>query len=220
MTHEISSYILRSMKQPVVKKEKKRIICPDDKELNPNTNRCVKKCKPGEQRDEKFQCKSAKKQLQQHKTRKSRTPSSSQSSTSSSILRISPGNMQLENAEKKLTKDDIKRILHNFIDTNHEYSALITKQSNIKDDAADVLVNYINRRTPSEYREILHRLDLLETYQREVKVDTDEELILWIVHEIMGLLLNRLRDMGRKIITKEILERFMLTNDFIKLLDE
>ena len=29
-------------------------ICPSDKELNPNTNRCVKKCKEGYERNEKF----------------------------------------------------------------------------------------------------------------------------------------------------------------------
>jgi serine/threonine protein kinase len=30
--------------------------CPDDTELNPLTNRCVKKCKPGFSRNSKFQC--------------------------------------------------------------------------------------------------------------------------------------------------------------------
>lgn len=30
--------------------------CPQDKEINPATNRCVKRCKEGEQRNEKFRC--------------------------------------------------------------------------------------------------------------------------------------------------------------------
>ena len=31
-------------------------ICPDNKELNPSTNRCVNKCKPGYQRNLDFKC--------------------------------------------------------------------------------------------------------------------------------------------------------------------
>jgi serine/threonine protein kinase len=34
--------------------------CPEGKELNPRTNRCVQKCKPGHSRNEKFQCRSSK----------------------------------------------------------------------------------------------------------------------------------------------------------------
>ena len=49
----------------VVKKTRKKIQsvkikslkrCPEDTELNPLTNRCVKKCKPGFSRNSKFQC--------------------------------------------------------------------------------------------------------------------------------------------------------------------
>lgn len=31
-------------------------LCPDDKELNPNTNRCVNRCKEGQIRNENFRC--------------------------------------------------------------------------------------------------------------------------------------------------------------------
>jgi len=31
--------------------------CPSDKDLNPTTNRCVKKCKLGFKRDQNFHCK-------------------------------------------------------------------------------------------------------------------------------------------------------------------
>jgi hypothetical protein len=37
-------------------KKQKLGKCPLDKELNPATNRCVKRCKEGEQRNEKFRC--------------------------------------------------------------------------------------------------------------------------------------------------------------------
>jgi hypothetical protein len=46
------------MKIPKEKPVKeKRISCPSNKELNPNTGRCVNKCKPGESRNENFHCK-------------------------------------------------------------------------------------------------------------------------------------------------------------------
>ena len=34
-----------------------RNLCPSDKEFNPLTKRCIKKCKPGYARDEQFKCK-------------------------------------------------------------------------------------------------------------------------------------------------------------------
>jgi hypothetical protein len=40
---------------PVPKKLSK--ICPPEKELNPATNRCVKRCEPGQTRNAKFRCK-------------------------------------------------------------------------------------------------------------------------------------------------------------------
>jgi serine/threonine protein kinase len=36
-------------------------ICPDDKELNPNTNRCINKCKNGYERNTEFKCVKTKK---------------------------------------------------------------------------------------------------------------------------------------------------------------
>ena len=41
--------------------------CPPDKELNLVTNRCVKKCKPGQTRNAKFRCVSLKTRKQRHK---------------------------------------------------------------------------------------------------------------------------------------------------------
>ena len=37
------------------------VKCPSDKEINPITKRCVKKCKEGYERDDKFKCKSVSK---------------------------------------------------------------------------------------------------------------------------------------------------------------
>ena len=50
--------------------------CPDDKELNPKTNRCVNKCPPGLSRNAKFQCRK--------KTQKIRSKSSSNRSSNRS----------------------------------------------------------------------------------------------------------------------------------------
>ena len=40
-------------KQKTGKQEK---LCPENKEINPHTGRCVNKCKPGEMRNERFEC--------------------------------------------------------------------------------------------------------------------------------------------------------------------
>ena len=52
----------KSMKRSQSMKQKKtqnitHKKCPEGKQFNPNTNRCVKDCKPGYIRDEKFKCK-------------------------------------------------------------------------------------------------------------------------------------------------------------------
>ena len=43
-------------------KTKSAKMCPGDQELNPKTNRCVKKCVDGFTRNEQFQCKKTLKQ--------------------------------------------------------------------------------------------------------------------------------------------------------------
>lgn len=48
----------KSMEEKDEKLRKK--VCPTSKVLNPLTGRCVKECKPGKQRDEKFTCKTVK----------------------------------------------------------------------------------------------------------------------------------------------------------------
>jgi len=55
----------KTVKQNKTAKRERRkplyeVVCPDDKERNPNTNRCVAKCKDGYRRDEEFKCKSMK----------------------------------------------------------------------------------------------------------------------------------------------------------------
>ena len=42
------------------------IVCPENKELNPRTNRCVKKCKQGYLRNEQFKCYSVARKTQQN----------------------------------------------------------------------------------------------------------------------------------------------------------
>ena len=43
------------------KKTKSPKVCPENKEMNPTTNRCVKRCKEDQQRNEKFKCVKTKK---------------------------------------------------------------------------------------------------------------------------------------------------------------
>jgi len=43
-------------KSKTQKKKKSLGPCSEGKERNPNTNRCVKKCKPGYKRNESFKC--------------------------------------------------------------------------------------------------------------------------------------------------------------------
>jgi len=56
--------------------------CPEDKELNPFTNRCLKKCNPGFSRNSKFQCR-------KNKTSKTKKHNKSRSNTNSSFSRFS-----------------------------------------------------------------------------------------------------------------------------------
>ena len=100
------------------------------------------------------------------------------------------------------------------------FEALRTKKANIDKNSVDILLTYINKKTPREYREALTRIDLLENYQREVREDTDKELLKWIVKEIAELLLHGIRDMGKMIITKKLITPFMERNDFVNMLDE
>jgi superfamily II DNA or RNA helicase len=51
----------KRIKDPVKHKSNtNKPACPEDKELNPNTKRCVNKCKDGYERDEEFHCKKSK----------------------------------------------------------------------------------------------------------------------------------------------------------------
>jgi hypothetical protein len=152
-------------------------------------------------------------------TSRKRSPTPTPSS-SSSILRISPGNPELESPRVKLTEPDIKQIIHDLVYNNDVFEALRTKKANIDKNSVDILLTYINKKTPREYREALTRIDLLENYQREVREDTDKELLKWIVKEIAELLLHGIRDMGKMIITKKLITPFMERNDFVNMLDE
>jgi len=54
------SYTPQSWRKHEIKSRKRRTKntkCPLHKDLNPKTNRCVKKCKSGFTRDNKFKCK-------------------------------------------------------------------------------------------------------------------------------------------------------------------
>ena len=148
------------------------------------------------------------------------SPNSSPSTGSPSILRISPGNPELESPRVKLTEPDIKQIIRDLVYNNDVFEALRTKKANIDKNSVDILLTYINKKTPREYREALTRIDLLENYQREVREDTDKELLKWIVKEIAELLLHGIRDMGKMIITKKLITPFMERNDFVNMLDE
>jgi len=148
------------------------------------------------------------------------SPNSSPSTGSPSVLRISPGNPELESPRVKLTEPDIKQIIRDLVYNNDVFEALRTKKANIDKNSVDILLTYINKKTPREYREALTRIDLLENYQREVREDTDKELLKWIVKEIAELLLHGIRDMGKMIITKKLITPFMERNDFVNMLDE
>jgi serine/threonine protein kinase len=217
---KISDAVLEKTMEEKDEKLRKK-ICPAGKTLNPFTGRCVKECKAGQMRDANFKCKSVKNQpaqSNQSKTRKSLPKSPTVLTGSPSIVRLSP-EKSLSKSGEKLVIDDIKQIVYHLVHNNDKFAGLITKQLNIKDDAAELLLRFINSKTPRKYREILTRIDLLQTYETEVKTDTDNELLLWIVNEIIELVLNRVRDMGKMIITKNIMENFIKTSDFIKLLE-
>ena len=47
--------------QEFADKDLNPVKCPEEKEFNPTTKRCVKKCKVGHERNEDFKCKKTKK---------------------------------------------------------------------------------------------------------------------------------------------------------------
>jgi len=55
---ELAKHVAEEKKETeqVEKQKQKQKECPDDKELNPNTNRCVKKCEEDKIRNEEFKC--------------------------------------------------------------------------------------------------------------------------------------------------------------------
>jgi len=59
-----------SKKKRLVVKEKVVDVCPEGKELNPNTRRCVKKCKEGETRNDKFECRKTQRKWRKRKAEK------------------------------------------------------------------------------------------------------------------------------------------------------
>jgi len=55
--HKTATKITRKKRLPKgPKKQKTGKLCPENKEINPHTGRCVNKCKPGEMRNERFEC--------------------------------------------------------------------------------------------------------------------------------------------------------------------
>jgi hypothetical protein len=50
--------------------ESKGITCPEGKEMNPKTRRCVKKCKEGESRNDKFECRRTQRKWKKRKNEK------------------------------------------------------------------------------------------------------------------------------------------------------
>ena len=70
----------RSASNKPISKKKRLVIrelkeatvgsCPDGKEMNPNTRRCVKKCKEGETRNDKFECRKTQRKWRKRKAEK------------------------------------------------------------------------------------------------------------------------------------------------------
>jgi serine/threonine protein kinase len=76
--------------------------CPDGKERNPNTGRCVNKCKPGQIRDENYRCKTVKKKSEPPKKcpeGKERNPN-----TGRCVNKCKPGQIRDENYRCKTVK--------------------------------------------------------------------------------------------------------------------
>jgi hypothetical protein len=60
---------VKETKEKKGKKEKKGFgsACPEGKERNPKTRRCVNKCKPGEERNERFECRKTQRKWKKRK---------------------------------------------------------------------------------------------------------------------------------------------------------
>ena len=87
--------------------ENAKKACPPEKELNPNTNRCVNKCNPGFTRDEKFKCKKQTQKVKKCPPEKEINPN-----TNRCVNKCKPGFTRDENFKcKKQTKKNRSPII-------------------------------------------------------------------------------------------------------------
>lgn len=100
------------------------VRCPEEKEINPKTKRCVKKCLPGYYRNQDFKCR---------KTRKLRPISKNKKTTSSSSKK---GSKQIPEGNKinSKTKQHIKNALQ--VITKWKESKKTRKTKNISSDSS------------------------------------------------------------------------------------
>ena len=91
-------------------------LCPEEKEYNPSTKRCVKKCKSGYSRDRSFKCKktraASKRSSSSSSSSKNRTKRS-KSSSSSSSAKMTLDQRARVNALKALAKSNIPDLARN-----------------------------------------------------------------------------------------------------------
>jgi serine/threonine protein kinase len=74
------------------------VKCPEDKEFNPNTKRCVKKCREGFSRNEKFECRKIK------KIKSARSKSIKSKSVKSKSVKSCPSDKELNPNSKRCVK--------------------------------------------------------------------------------------------------------------------
>ena len=74
LSHRRSASIkpISKKKRLVIRELKEAMVgsCPEGKEMNPNTRRCVKKCKEGETRNDKFECRKTQRKWRKRKAEK------------------------------------------------------------------------------------------------------------------------------------------------------
>ena len=164
---------------------------------------------------------------------RSRSKSSTSSASASSVLRVSPETKRevkkYLNKTTMLKREDIKKVVHDLVHTRTEFEVLRLRynESNIDNDATKVLLNFLRKKTPTEYRSTLVENEFMDTI---IDKGTDKELMLWIVKEIVEPLLHGIRDnylsnckreeILPRIINKKVMERYMKSEPFAQILNE
>jgi hypothetical protein len=207
----------------------KQKICPEKKEFNPNTSRCVNKCKDGFERDENFKCVKIIKPEEKAKDKaKDKTEDKAEEKTESSIYQPVDANA---NTPNPILNSILGISSPQPVDETNEMTEETSKNQiiNTKDllkQAEKIIQKYKQKRTNklnNDYKEKKIKLEKLNKKLEELKDLNDMNKKLDTINEkiktnysLEDVIYNKNGLINKEIYNKEIYNRdFAFTNHFL-----